>query len=77
MVLFDYQFYSYKLTIKLLFIGELLVILELCQYGSIYDYLIVNKDDFVDELLNKIIIGESRTYENINIEKTQFQEQNK
>ena len=68
MVLFDYQSYSYKLTIKLLFIGELLVILELCQYGSIYDYLIVNKDDFVDELLK--IPEESRTCENVNIEKT-------
>jgi len=29
---------------------ELMVIVEYCQYGNLYDYLLRHRDDFVDQL---------------------------
>lgn len=57
------------------YLGELLVILELCEHGSIRDYLLANSQFFADEQLNEII-KESHTYENV-IEKGDIQEQNR
>jgi len=33
-----------------LFAGELLVIEEFCRFGNVHDYLIANRDYFINEL---------------------------
>ena len=76
MSLHAYGYYLFEVVSRWLnYLGELLVILELCEYGSIRDYLIKNSDFFADKQLNKII-EESHTYENL-IERENSQEQNR
>ncbi len=42
-----------------------MVIEEFCQYGNVRDYLIKNRDSFIDELNEAIAVSESQTYENV------------
>ncbi len=45
-----FLFQSIVIIIIFYLIGELLVIEELCLFGNLHDYLITNKDSFVNEL---------------------------
>ena len=55
-------------------IGELLVIEEFCRYGNIHDYLIANRDSFVNELDE--ITGELKPLDEIFIQPHKYQTQN-
>lgn len=55
--------YCYPKFLLLLSPGELLVIEEFCRYGNIRDYLIANRDSFINEL-DEQNIGESQASEN-------------
>jgi len=57
------------------FVGKLLVIEEFCQYGNVRDYLIKNRDSFIDELNESIAVAKSETYENVTKTQQEGQEQ--
>ena len=41
-----------------------MVIEEFCQYGNVRDYLIKNRDSFIDELNEIIAVSQLQIYEN-------------
>jgi len=63
-------------NVLLNYLGDLLVILEFCQYVSIRDYLKANKDYFIHELVLNGKAEESRNYENV-IEEKHDREENR
>jgi len=52
-----------------------MVIEEFCQYGNVRDYLIKNRDSFIDELNEIIAVSDSQTYEHVTKTQQEGQEQ--